>query len=455
MMAVSVPTMEEFEALEARVMALEADAPPNPDPPPVTDGTQAKRIIALDRYMGVNTFSSLDQSNVWGSWPADYSPPTVIKCLRWIVQRTGHTVSVREYHYDGRTDMQRTWLQALKTEFPDMANIMCIGANGGVGDVASMIALHKDVSTGVVWVEGENEPNTNFGSGEVPYDITKAVQEAVFNDANYGSSFGPSIVAGTPHPEGWITGYCGTQNNLDLLNANMDIGNGHYYPPGAPDVPSTGYSVNEYIGGLWGAYAQNQISLTEFHPTLYNSQGNNPGQPGWSDARDAYYTLTTVFRCAQNGTHSLWWYALLDYGTVYTCGLFPTNESNPRCSAFALRALCSLCADPGNARATFSPGRLDFTMTGGDANTFTDLYQGSEGTFYLMLWRSLDEPGGQPVPVEFSFPAKPAKIEEFDLTKLAAQKQSASYTAVQVNTARDGKLRSQLDGSARVIRITP
>jgi hypothetical protein len=217
----------------------------------------------------------------------------------------------------------------------------------------------------------------------------------------------------------------------------------------------TGYSVNDYVGGLWGAYAHKQIALTEFHPTLYNSAGFKPDEPGWSGARDAYYTLTTLFRCAQNGTHSLWWYALFDYGTAYICGLYPKDESNPREAAFALRALCAICADRGDDRGTFAPGKLDYVVTGGDASCTTDLYQGSDGVFYLALWRSLDQPGGSTVSLTLTIPSKPQKIEEFNLSKLAADKVTNGYPAVQVNTSKDGKLTCQLDGSARMIRVTP
>ena len=44
------------------------------------------------------------------------------------------------------------------------------------------------------------------------------------------------IVAGMPHPEGWITGYCGEY--MDECNASMHEGNGHYYPPAHPDIPA-------------------------------------------------------------------------------------------------------------------------------------------------------------------------------------------------------------------------
>jgi hypothetical protein len=454
---VDVPTTEQFNSLESRVTTLEnanntpispPDSGGNPNP---GTGTQAKRIVDLFKF-GVNTFSSMDTNNVWGSWPADYRPDTVIAAIKFIVQDTGHTISIREYHYAGRESWQQPWLQQIHAQFPEQENIMCVGANGSVNDVASMIALQKDASTGVKYIEGLNEPNTNFGSGEVPYNVTQEIQDAVFN-GNKGYLLGPSIVAGTPHPEGWITGYCGTPENLAALNSKFDIGNGHYYPPGSPDVADTGYSVDNYIEGLWIAYAHKQAELTEFHPTLYNSQGFKPGQADWSDTRDAYYTLTTLFRVAQNGTRFLWWYALFDYGTTYQCGLFPTNQDNPRSDAYGLRALCSICSDTTGARRTFDPGKLDYAVSPTDDNISHDLYQSSDGIFYIALWRSSEQPGGSATNVVIDFADPPKLVEEFNISDIAAKKQLTGYRPVQ-SVENQTHFVSMLDASARIVKVT-
>src|SRR5262245_11163969 len=102
-LGVNVPDQEAIDALSARrgdpgyqLSALGAgsepvppDPPdpippdPGPDPGPGT-GVQAKRIVDLVELFGVNTFSSMDTGNIWGSWPADYRPQTVIAALNWI-----------------------------------------------------------------------------------------------------------------------------------------------------------------------------------------------------------------------------------------------------------------------------------------------------------------------------------------------------------------------------------
>ena len=55
-------------------LRIEPNEPPPITPPTPGTGVQAKRIADLIELFGVNTFSSLDEHNIWGSWPADYQP---------------------------------------------------------------------------------------------------------------------------------------------------------------------------------------------------------------------------------------------------------------------------------------------------------------------------------------------------------------------------------------------
>jgi hypothetical protein len=439
-------TRKEFNELEARVTALEQEVIPPPVP---GTGIQARRIVDLINIFGVNTFSSLDEHNVWGSWPADYSPHSVIESLKWILGYSGFTFGVREYHYSGRYDMQKQWFPQIVAAFPNMKNTICPGANMPPADTDTMLSLANDSVNRIFYVEGLNEPNTDFGSGEVPVNVTMDIQRRIWGIEHL--VLGPSVVAGTPHPEGWITGYFGNQQAT--VNSMMDVANGHYYPPDSPDVTNTGYSITDYVYGLGLAYNAEDISLTEFHPTLYNSNGQRPGDQDWSGARDAYYALTTLFRAAQMELHSLWWYALFDYGTVYKCGLFPTNQNDPRETAYGLRALCNICMDEGDS-LNFIPGKLDYGITGGDDSYSHSLYQSSNGKFFIALWRSLPQPKGDPITLNIIFANQLKKIEEFNISEIAGDKVASNYQSIQWADNTD-KLTVSLDGSARIIRIVP
>lgn len=466
MTPVSVPGWEDFAALEARVTQLEEagttppepiippDPGPEPEPPPTGEGVQAKRIAQLIESFGVNTFSSMDEHNTWGSWPADYRPPTVIAALKSILGDSGFAFRVREYHYSGRESMQRPWLTQVTAGIPGTKVALCVAANGAPDDVPTMLSLASDAACNVSWVEGLNEGNSDFGSGNVPPETQLAIQQQLWDATRPAGCtvMGPSVVAGTPHPEGWITGYCG--DTLPGLNAAMQWGNGHYYPPHSPDVPGTGYSIDEYIGGLWTAYDQHPIALTEFHPTLYAAStlavtanvaflaGRWRGRaeppaiaPFKADnARDPFYTLTTLLRCAKNGTMGVWWYALFDYGSTYQCGLFPKDATNPRPVAAALQALCLICADHGDDLRTFTPGQLDVEVSGLAAATDWDCYQASDGRFLLPLWHAAADAGqGTAVAVTLRF-GTAKRITVFEpLTGMAEVASSEDVREITVN----------------------
>lgn len=442
-------TQTEFDALEARVTTLEQGlgvTPPEPEQPPVTEpppggateGLQATRIHQLIELFGVNTFSSMDDGNVWGSWPADYRPDSVLAALDYIVGGTRFCLGIREYHYQGRESFQRPWLEQIMGAYPDTVVTVCVGANGSTNDVPSLVALPAD------YQEGLNEPNTDFGSGMVPVQTTLAIQDAVWAQGVSSHVMGPSIVAGMPGPEGWITGYCGDQ--MGAINATMAIGNGHYYPPHNPDMTGDGTSLTEYVGGLWTAYAQHPIAITEFHPSLYNAEGHGPSEPGWDGQRDAYYTLLALLRARKCTVVGLWWYALYDYGSVYKCGLFPERGAeNPRPAATALRNLCAICRDDGENLRGFTPGKLDMRIDIADARCDYDLYQASDGRFFLMLWKSTPEPGGDlsPVPIQF---ARAVNVSEFDVLRSTNAVHSEMGTTTYM---------AMLDGGVRVLVIAP
>jgi hypothetical protein len=403
--------MADFAALEARVATLEEwNTQPEPLPPdPGVDpgvGVQAKRIADLIETLGVNTFSSMDEHNVWGSWPADYRPETVIAALKYLTNDSGFRLRIREYHYHGRESFQQPWLHEIQAALPGTYVSVCVGADGSEKDAATMIQMQHDPACGIVWLEGSNEPNTNFGSGTVPQETTHQVQTHLWDGAHHPSVMGPSVVAGTPHPGGWITGYFTPEESLATINSKMSLCNAHIYPPASPDVAGTGYSITEYVTELCEVYGEVPCAITEYHPTLYNSRGHKPDQPDWSGERDAYYLMTTWFRCGKlEEADGLWWYALFDYGTTYVCGLFPKNADNPRPAANAIRALCTVAADPGADRRTFDPGKLELEVIGLPASADWDLYQATDGRFFVTLWNNAEEPGGEPTDVTLRVPA--------------------------------------------------
>lgn len=437
-MPVSVPTADEFNALVARVAALE-----HPTPPPTT-GVQAKRIHDLVELFGINTFSTMDpNSNVWGTWPALYLPSSVLAALNWLTNGSGFALRLREYHYAGRETFQKPWLQAIHAAIPRTRVTMCVGANGSAADVPSMVALQADPTCGIAWLENVNEPNNDFGSGTVPVATTLQAQQLLWSTAKPGTVMGPSIIGGMPNPGGWVTGYCGA--SMAAMNAAMTLANVHFYPPQNPDLRGSGTSLGEYVGSMWSVYAQHDVAMTEFNATLYNTGGNDPNSP-----RSPYYTLLALFRAAKITVNGLWWYAGYDWKApgdqgYMACGLFPTrNADNPRPAAWAIRNLCTICADH---QPNFTPGKLAITVTGLDAQTDWDLYETSDGRWIVTLWRAANDPGGAAIPVTVTFGAA---------VKLAAiYDPVASTVPISTLVANATKLTIQLPAAARLLVITP
>jgi len=421
-------------ALTDRVTALEGAPPP-------TTGVQAARIADLVQILGFNTFSSMSSTaNVWGSYPADYSPASVNAALNWLLNGSTYRLQGREYHYAGRESIQLPWLTALNKR---LKFSMAIGANGDVSAVASMLTLANNPALGISFVEGINEPNNDFGSGTRTIAQTLAAQQALT-----GTRMGPSIIFGLPHPEGWIVPYMGASQSA--LNAAMDIANGHFYPPSHCDADDgAGPAFADVVRGMGIAYPGKSVAITEFHPTLYNHASPTPIAPGGSI--DGYWLIAAWLRAYQLGVRSFHWYSLFDYGTTYLSGLFPqTGGVAPRSSAYAVRNVCTVCADNGATRDTFTPGRLDYTLSGMPTGAWDSLFQGSDGKFYLMLTNPKTTQGGTPTSVVATFGATPTSVTEFDLSDGT----TSGLTPLQTVTG-SATVTSSLTGSVRCLRVVP
>ncbi len=416
------PTMDEFNALSNRVAKLEQGSvttpPPTTTPPQPTTGKQAKRVSDLIEIMGYNTFSSVDTGNVWGSWPADYRAETVIAAFDYMYKGTGFSPPIREYHYAGRESWQTPWIRKIKAAYPDVAGTVCVGANGSVADVASIIKM--TTQDGDVWKysEGINEPNTDFGSGQIPASRTIDIQRALQQGGAKGL-MGPSIVFGLPGADGWIKDYF--NNDMTVINSLLQYANGHYYPPHCPDIVADGTSITDVVGSLWNVYGNHIVALTEFHATLYNQDRGKrkaDGTPLITDAQwdvlDAYYHILMMLRCSKINVR-VWQYALFDYAQTYRCGMFPKDANNPRSVATAVKRLASLCSDPNSVnKYTFVPEKLDVVVTGADNRTDWDLYQTSTKKFVMPIWRANNQPGGTGIPITIKLP-KTMQVSEHDI----------------------------------------
>ena len=420
------------------VVPPETITPPDPGPGPSPgNGIQASRIADfLCNYSGCDMFPSMDEGNVWGSWPADYRPDTVIAAYDWLMNGSTNYPINRVYTASYRMEILRPWLPLLAERGHRFVG--GVAANGEVADAEATLELARDPANGMIMVEGLNEPNTNFGYGEVPPQMTKDIQDHLWKNKLPGIPVvGPSIVFGLPYPEGYITpGYCSAED-IAYLNARMDIIAGHFYPPNVCDLDGGANrdgAFDDVVIGLRKAYGSDKpISMTEWQTTLY-------GVNGTDDHLDGYYTPWMMLSAWRLKIHSMMWYPLFDYGTHHPCGFFPKDANNPRPSAYAMRAMHTLAGDRGANARTFQPGKLDYTVEGGhgpineaspNSGTQHALFQRSNGEFLLFVYNEQIEPEGDEREVTVRFGTAPKRVSEYEVKPNASFDQPVLTTSAQ------------------------
>lgn len=415
-------------------------------------GVKAARIADMMERFGVNTFSSTSAtSNTWGSYPADYSTASVVAAVQYLTGASGLTMNAREYHYASKT-WQAAWCQtvfaATGTQFT-----MAIGANGSVSDVASMVAMTGGTGW-LKWVEGLNEPNTNFGSGAVLPATTIAIQQAV-NAATGATIVGPSIVFGLPFPEGYIVPSYASTAQMGQIVAASNVANVHFYPPHQCDIDDSsgrGGAFNDVVQGLATVYTGQPAIITEWHPTLYNSDAH-----GLDPVYDAYYAPCFFLSAFRLNVLGWFWYALFDFGTSFMSGLFPkTGGVAPRPVANTIRAMFTLTGDTGATKRTFTPGNLGYTVSGlpaplpGAPNTggHSMLFQNSAGTFFLHVWNAQNTPEGATVPVTINFDHAVTSVKQYKVSD------AVSPTALLQSVSNATSVTIQLNASVHLLVIT-
>jgi hypothetical protein len=365
---------------------------------------------------GCNLFPVIDiATDPWGSYPADYTPATVLAAMAWLTNGSGIMPMSRVYFFADRLPLMQQWLPLVAAG--GVRFTICIGDGGGMESVAGLLSLAASIPTGIVQIEGLNEPNENG----VAIAVTRSVQNALWAGKPAGIKVaGPSIVIGTPGPAGWITGYADPTDLADLI-AHMDMGNVHIYPSSVADLDdggNAGGQMAEIVTQVSAAYGGKPLTMTEWQPTLYNGTGTNT-------TLDGYYAPLQILSAFRNGIRQAMYFPLFDFGTSYECGLFPVNATNPRPAAWSIRAMHTLTGDLGATARTFTPGRLAYAVSGGpgpinaaspQTGIGSDLFQSSDGRYFLFLRNEQIAAGGADFPVSVTFGTAPSKVTEYGIT---------------------------------------
>lgn len=428
--------------------------------PSSTGGVQAHRIADLLERFGVNCFSQHDTSwNPWGAWPIEYTAATTIAGIKEIIGSSGYTINVRAFYYAGRETAANggdlaAWCPAINAGTGAKISL-AIGQGGTDSDAKALKTwLGTSLAPWLGWLEGINEPN-----GVAPVAVADAeAAQADLPTATGAVLMGPSIVVGTPHPEGWISGYIGSNGPAILVHAN--VLNVHYYPSSLPSLDDGAGQGSEiadiFVGTQVGWNSHNPEIITEWHPNYYNSGGQFAG----GDALSAYYAPIFMVEAFREGFEGYFWFSLFDFGTT-PCGLIAQSQGasgtllSPKLPAQTLANLFAICGPAGPSKRSFTPGLLSYTLTGLPApvnaaspNTGGQsmLFQRDDGVFLLMLWNAQVSPGGVSTTVRMSFPVPVKEVEDFVPSKGAVKQNSwASVSSVSI----------PLYAEFHVVRITP
>ena len=225
--------------------------------------------------------------------------------------------------------------------------------------------------------EGINEPDLQGISGWV--DLTRDAQKRLYSTVRGNPALKDVKVLG-PSPI-WKA------SDLGDLSGYMDYGNSHPYPGGKmPTGSEYGQSTKSNIANVAKNSGSKPVMLTEtgYHNALQTDNGHHPT----SEAATAKYLPRMLLAHFNMNIPRTYLYELIDSkpkgrstDPEASFGLLRADGSEK--PAFkAVENLMNLLGDSGS----FTPGTLNYALSGDLNDVHQTLLQKSDGTFYLALW---------------------------------------------------------------------
>jgi hypothetical protein len=178
----------------------------------------------------------------------------------------------------------------------------------------------------------------------------------------------------------------GNYGAVGNLSAYATYGNAHVYCATSPQSQGT---LTSFITLSGLATPNKAAAITQFGWNQVVGAGNGHCSP----ATAAAYILMMIVDAYRLGCPYYIWDALIDdlaSESSVSRGLF-TDAGAPRLTATAIRNFFGLLSDSGSNALTFTPGKLNYSLTSLPSNTGTTggyqlLLQKSDGSFWLALW---------------------------------------------------------------------
>ena len=242
-----------------------------------------------------------------------------------------------------------------------------------VPELESFKALAGDMES----IEGPNEYDDNGGTNWVSnlLSFLPTVQQA--GQAMNVPVLGPSLVSQISYSKlGNISQY----QNFSSLHIYFGGRN-----PGTNGWGSTDAEGHSYGSIPW--WLDNANVTAPGAPSYVTETGyiqlsttTTPYTVPYSVA--SVYTIQTILEMMTHGINRSYIYELMDDTSSADYGLM-TNTLQPKYAYTAIKAFTGLLSDKGTS---FTPGKLQYTLTGSTANVHHLLMQKRDGSFYLALW---------------------------------------------------------------------
>jgi hypothetical protein len=328
----------------------------------ITSGFSIEKALASDSFVdsvGVNVHLSYTDTLYYSSFP--------------LVQSSLLQLGVRHLR-DGLIDTQ------LQAYYDRLNQLGQLGIKGDFisspGENTTLLQVYPSrVASSFESYEGPNEYD-NSGQSNWASTLQTSVS-TLYPAAKSGlQPTAPVLAPSLSQP--------GSFAILGNISSEIDYANLHYYPggrnPGTPGWGSGGYGSIPWALGLAAQDSGTRpVMVTETGYDNLSSYADSVPE----DVAAIYYPRL-LLELWKAGIERSYMYELLsvsgdDYGLL-------RSDGSTKPAFFAVSNLLSLLSDPGTS---FTPGSLDYTLTGGDANLHHELLQKADGSFYLALWVEL------------------------------------------------------------------
>lgn len=271
--------------------------------------------------------------------------------------------------------------------------------------VAQQVAFARNPF--VEWVEGINEPDlanppvsynglTDLDSGSTDFDATIAFQNDLYAAIKADPQTASLPVLTCPMA---YVNRC-----RDIANLSFDIGSIHYYSGGRQPIGGMGGPVLESVldDAMWLKNPADSNMPLIVSEVGYHTYINQPGHPGISELAFGKYAPRIFAEYFKQGIKCTYLYQLRDdvapanppSPMEYHFGLVD-SYGNKRQPYWRIKNMISLLSDTTSWNGSswqypnFTPGALDYTLTGNTQNVRQLLLQKSNGQFYLLLWQEV------------------------------------------------------------------